>query len=67
MILAGGVGAAGLGFYSRSVAQNPPPLSRQLAPSQPYLGEGIYPRKGKILVQTPEKEEEGEGEPWAQF
>ena len=47
-----------LGFHSGSVAQKPPPLSRQLTPSQP---EGICPRKGKILVQTPEKEEvEGE-------
>ena len=52
----------GLGFYSRSVVQKPPPLSRRLAPSQPYLGDGICPRKGKILVQTPEKEEEVEGE-----
>ena len=52
----------GLGFYSRSVAQKPPPLSRRLAPSQLYLGDGICPRKGKIFVQTPEKEEEVEGE-----
>lgn len=50
-----------LGFYSGSVAQKAPPLSRQLAPSQPSLGEGICPRKGELLVQTPEKEEvEGE-------
>lgn len=49
------------GLLLRKCSPEAPPLSRQLALSQPSLGEGICPRKGEILVQTPEKEEvEGE-------